>query len=89
MKRWMIVGVTGMALICAGVIVRAQRNNRRLAKWAAVYRIRAERGDAKSQYELGAMYYYGKGVTKDYAEAVHWYRKSAEQGEADAQYSLS
>jgi len=31
------------------------------------------------------MYKYGKGVPKDYAEAVKWFRKAAEQGDADAQ----
>lgn len=30
----------------------------------------------------------GKGVSKDDAEAVHWYRKAAKQGLADAQYNL-
>lgn len=35
------------------------------------------------------MYYYGKGVAKDEAEAVSWYRKAAEQGEADAVIQLS
>jgi len=88
-RRWVIVGTTCIALIGAGIIVRAQRNHRRLVKWAAVYRTRAEQGDAKSQFALGAMYYYGKGVPKDYVEAVRWYRKSAEQGDANAQYSLS
>ena len=34
-------------------------------------------------------YYYGRnGKTKDYAEAVKWFRKSAEQGNVDAQYNL-
>lgn len=56
-RRWVIVGIACMALICAGLMVRTQRNNRTLAKWAAVYRVRAERGDAKSQHALGAMYY--------------------------------
>jgi hypothetical protein len=57
MKRlWLVVGLTCIALIGAGISVRAYRNHRRLAKWAAVYRIRAERGDAKSQYALAAMY---------------------------------
>jgi Sel1 repeat len=88
-RRWVIVGITSMTLICAGIVVRIERKNRQLAKWAAVYRVRAERGDAKSQFALGAMYYYGNGVPKDYVEAVYWYRKSAEQGNADAQYSLS
>jgi uncharacterized protein len=35
------------------------------------------------------MYYYGKGVSKDYAEAAQWYRKSAEQGNTNAEYSLA
>ncbi len=30
----------------------------------------------------------GDGVPKDYKEAVRWYRKAAEQGDADAQDSL-
>jgi Sel1 repeat-containing protein len=88
-RRWVAVCIACIALISAGIVVRTLRSNRRLAKWAAVYRVRAERGDAKSQYALGAMYYYGKGLPQDYAEAVRWYRKSAEQGDANAQYSLS
>ena len=31
------------------------------------------------------MYKDGKGVQQDYAEAVKWYRKAAEQGKANAQ----
>ena len=34
------------------------------------------------------MYRTGLGVRQDYAEAVKWYRKAAEQGDADAQNSL-
>jgi TPR repeat protein len=68
--RWVIVGFTIIALIFAGIVFRAQRNHRQWAKSAAVYRIRAEHGDAKAQLQLGSMYYYGKGVSKNYAEAV-------------------
>jgi uncharacterized protein len=45
-------------------------------------------GDAETQDELGSMYYYGQGVSKDYAFAIAWYRKSADQGNAKAQYDL-
>jgi hypothetical protein len=38
---------------------------RRNPEWAAAHRILAEQGDAKSQFALGAMYYYGKGLPKD------------------------
>ena len=40
------------------------------------------------QLRLGAMYATGNGVPKDDQEAVRWYRKSAEQGLADAQFLL-
>jgi TPR repeat protein len=30
----------------------------------------------------------GRGVPQDDAEAVKWYRKAAEQGDANAQYNL-
>ena len=87
-RRWVMAAITLVALIAVGFIVRTVLRHRQLAKWAAVYRLRAERGDAKSQWALGAMYYYGNGVPKDYTEAVRWYRKSADQGCSKARYDL-
>jgi len=49
---------------------------------------KAESGDAKAQDNLGVMYMNGQGVTKDYVEAVKWFRKSAEQGHTEAQCDL-
>ena len=43
---------------------------------------------AKAQFELGAMYQNGLGVSQDYKEAVKWYRLSAEQGDPETQYIL-
>jgi len=34
------------------------------------------------------MYALGEGVQRDYAEAARWYRRAAEQGNAQAQYWL-
>jgi uncharacterized protein len=48
----------------------------------------AEQGNAQAQFNLGLAYYDGKGVPKDYAEAVKWYRKAVEQGNAQAQNNL-
>ena len=48
----------------------------------------AEQGDAASQYKLGYMYAYGRGVARDAAKAVKWYIKAAEQGNAEAQFNL-
>ena len=43
----------------------------------------------KDAYERGENYYYGRnGFGQDYAEAVKWYRKAADQGNAFAQYKL-
>ena len=43
----------------------------------------------EEMYQLGENYYYGKnGYEQDYSKAVEWYRKSAEQGYARAQYVL-
>jgi TPR repeat protein len=49
---------------------------------------RAEEGDAAGQFELGDIYYKGKGVPLDYDEALKWYRKAADQGDAEAQFAL-
>jgi len=58
-------------------------------------RVRAEQGDAKAQsdlgaiyYEVGQMYYVGQDVTRDVGQAMEWFQKAANQGYADAQYSL-
>ena len=52
------------------------------------YKANAEQGDAEAQFNLGFCYDDGRGVAKDYVEAVKWYRQAAEQGHAEAQYNL-
>ena len=46
---------------------------------------KAESGDAEAQCSLGWCYKHGKGVAKDEKEAVKWYTKAAEKGNASAQ----
>ncbi|MDB5804906.1 MAG: hypothetical protein JWN73_2228 [Betaproteobacteria bacterium] len=46
----------------------------------------AKAGHADSQHLLGLMYYMGRGVPRDYPQALVWHRKAALQGKADAQY---
>ena len=48
----------------------------------------AEAGNVTAQYNLGKMYRNGKGVARDYAEAVKWWCLAAEAGNADAQNKL-
>lgn len=49
----------------------------------------ASRGDGEAKSILGDLYSSGRGVTKDYKEAVKWYRLAAYQGYAYAQVSLA
>ena len=42
----------------------------------------AEAGNAEAQTELGERYEVGRGVRQDYAAAVSWFRRAAEQGYA-------
>ncbi len=41
-----------------------------------------------AQFSLVACYVKGQGVPQDYAEAVKWFRKAAEQGDAGSQFGL-
>jgi len=49
------------------------------------FSLAAEQGHASAQYILGSRYYEGKGVTKDYKEAIKWYTLAAEKGISSAQ----
>ena len=48
----------------------------------------AEQGNADAQFNLGSLYYQGRGAPQDYDEAVRWMRKAAEQGHVFAQVTL-
>ncbi len=44
--------------------------------------------NAETQFDLGKMYEFDNGVPRDYAQAMLWYRKAAEQGYANAEFRL-
>jgi len=48
----------------------------------------AGNGSIGSQYLLGLLYFYGKGVPQDYKESVNWLMKAANCGNNNAQYFL-
>jgi membrane associated rhomboid family serine protease len=51
----------------------------------ADYRKAAELGDARAQYYLGRLYEAGdRGLPKDTGQALYWYRKLEQQGDADS-----
>lgn len=48
----------------------------------------AVQGDAAAQTRLALCYRHAKGVREDHKEAIKWFRKAAEQGNADAMHYL-
>jgi TPR repeat protein len=45
---------------------------------------KAEAGDAEAQFQLGAAFAKGQGITNSYAEAARWYQRAVDQGHAGA-----
>ena len=53
------------------------------------YRQAANQGYAPAKNALGSMYFFGRGVEKDASQALFWFQKAADQGDALGQYNLS
>ena len=53
------------------------------------YRIAADQGHMRAQFNLALCYEKGEGVAKDYKEAVKYYKLAADQGYAKAQNNLA
>jgi TPR repeat protein len=68
------------------VIKKDEKQDEEAVKWNIEA---AKQGYAEAQNYLGYRYYSGVGVKQNYAEAENWYRKAAEQGNANAQKNLS
>ncbi len=49
---------------------------------------RAKRNDPEAQLRLAIRYYDGHGVAKSFGDALAWFRRAAENGNAMAQYNL-
>lgn len=48
----------------------------------------AEQGDSGAQLLLARMFLMGQGVSRDFDQAMKWFRASADQGNADAQFFI-
>ncbi len=94
-RPWLLCG----ALLCVAVTARAdpgadfaraqdlwKAGDRAgaLALWGPL----AEQGHPGAQFRLGYAHEKGRGVPADPAAAEQWYRRAAEQGDADAQSQL-
>lgn len=57
----------------------------RAAEW---FRLAAEKGDAKAQFQLAELYNYGKLGNDQRSNCIPWYLKSAANGDAEAQAEI-
>jgi|GEM_PF-5763341 len=80
-----MIAKTILAVILSAITIRALAQT---PPPSADVRKAGELGNAAAQTSLGDAYYFGRGVPKDPTEAVRWYRKAAEQGDAYAQVHL-
>jgi len=80
-------GLTGSAL-AQDAATSTQVTDEKLAATFRETSAAAERGEASAQNSLGEMYKRGRGVARDDAQAVTWFRKAADQGLAGGQYNL-
>ena len=48
----------------------------------------AKAGGSAAQFNVGLLYYDGRGVPQDFSEAAQWFEKSADHGYAKAQHNL-
>jgi CHAT domain-containing protein/TPR repeat protein len=85
LKKWLIAFVLCLVtfVVSADNQEEVESPSSQAASFQAIVE-KAERGDAEAQYNLGAMYFYGKGVSQNDVEAAKWFRKAAEQGHAGA-----
>ncbi len=61
------------------------KNYKQAAKW---FLKAAEQGDSAAQYNIGRMYFDGRGVPQDYKQGIKWLTKAAEQGDVISQLYL-
>ena len=67
-----------------GNLAACLKQEGKLAELISVCRKLADQGNAEAQRRLGTMYADGTGVAKDRVQALKWYRKAAEYGDAQA-----
>jgi len=71
--------------------VEAARNACKKGDFETAFKITkslAVQGDAKAQAEIGAMYYFGQCVKKDYVLAHMWFSIASDNGDRYAKYML-
>merc|ERR550539_1574322 len=77
----------GMALL--GDQDEAHTATAERSQWAAHYLgLAAEQSHVRSQYEIGRMFLFGRGMQQDAQKAAEWVSAAANQGDAEAQFMM-
>jgi TPR repeat protein len=84
--KWRIAGLL-LLVLCTGVQLYAQQTDAARQLFEND-KVKAEKGDVKSQLAIAEFYSYGIGMTQNAVEAVKWFRKAADQGNAEAEDGL-
>lgn len=84
-----VVGFSTALVVHASETISTAGSDGSQLKLLETLRQSAKNGSAQSQFELGLIYEYGRGLQKDDSKAANWYEKSATQGFAQAQYRLA
>ena len=88
MKRRRLIVLVTVALLVVGEAMAGPPRSYSPKDIAQIC-AKAEKGDAWEQCLLAMFHYWGRyGVKKDIAEAIKWWRKAADQGDAFAQRIL-
>ena len=69
------------ACIVAEKILRVNGDRREISKFISQEEEACKKGNGGACVALGGLYYYGKGVSKDYTRAVELYKKACEMGD--------
>ncbi len=69
-----------------GEIYGIRENYEAAIKW---FSKAAREGNPDAQYNLGLIYYDGKGVEQNYEEAFKWFGRASEQGHSLAKKALN
>jgi Sel1 repeat len=86
-RDWLRVSISSQVPGCDTLLKKLHLNRPRICVDFA--RMAADRGHVQAQVSVGNLYGNGIGVLKDYAEALRWYRKAADQGNDEAQDNVA
>ena len=64
-------------------------NDKRFSKAVEILTPLANSNNAYAQLRLGTLYYHGQGTAEDEKMAVHWWKKSAAQGNVEAMFEIA